>query len=122
MPEIEATLGRETAELLIVQAGSRIMKAVREGDLVARIARNEFLLLLAGLGERQDATRPASAIARAFVEGMLCGLADAVEALEKSGVEINRVFLVGGAAKNPAVGEIASALFGREVLIPEPGE
>ena len=61
-------------------------------------------------------------IARAFVEGMLCGLADAVDALEKSGVEIKRVFLVGGAAKNPAVGEIASALFGREVLIPEPGE
>ena len=61
-------------------------------------------------------------IARAFVEGMLCGLADAVDSLEKSGVEIKRVFLVGGAAKNPAVGEIASALFGREVLIPEPGE
>lgn len=60
--------------------------------------------------------------ARAFVEGMLCGLADAVDALEKSGVEIKRIFLVGGAAKNPAVGEIASALFGREVLIPEPGE
>ncbi len=61
-------------------------------------------------------------IARAFVEGMLCGLADAVDSLDKSGVEIKRVFLVGGAAKNPAVGEIASALFGREVLIPEPGE
>ncbi len=61
-------------------------------------------------------------IARAYIEGMLCGLADAVDALEKAGVEIRRVFLVGGAAKNPAVSHIASALFGREVLVPPAGE
>ncbi len=61
-------------------------------------------------------------IARAYIEGMLCGLADAVDALERAGVEIRRVFLVGGAAKNPAVSEIASALFGREVLVPPAGE
>ncbi len=61
-------------------------------------------------------------IARAYIEGMLCGLADAVDALVQQGVKIERVLLVGGAAKNPAIGEIASALFGREVLIPEPGE
>ena len=61
-------------------------------------------------------------IARAYIEGMLCGLADAVDALEKAGVEIRRVFLVGGAAKNPAVSHSASALFGREVLVPPAGE
>ena len=61
-------------------------------------------------------------IARAYIEGMLCGLADAIDALEKAGVAIQRVFLVGGAAKNPAVSHIASALFGREVLVPPPGE
>lgn len=61
-------------------------------------------------------------IARAYIEGMLCGLADAVDALERAGVEIRRVFLVGGAAKNPAVSEIASALFSREVLVPPAGE
>ena len=60
--------------------------------------------------------------ARAMIEGMLCGLADAVHSLEKLGVSVKRVLLVGGAAKNPAVGEIASALFGREVIIPPPGE
>ena len=60
--------------------------------------------------------------ARAMIEGMLCGLADAVHSLEKLGVAVNRILLVGGAAKNPAVGEIASALFGREVIIPPPGE
>ncbi len=61
-------------------------------------------------------------IARAMIEGMLAGLADAVEALESEGVAINRIFLVGGAAKNPAVAQIASALFGREVIIPPAGE
>ena len=61
-------------------------------------------------------------IARAYIEGMLSGLADAVDALEKAGVEIRRVFLVGGAAKNRAVSHIASALFGREVLVPPAGE
>jgi xylulokinase len=61
-------------------------------------------------------------IARAMIEGRLSGLADAVQALEDLGVEIKRVLIIGGAAKNPAVGQIASALFGRPVLIPPAGE
>jgi xylulokinase len=67
-----------------------------------------------------NATR--SNIARAMIEGMLCGLADAIAALEKNGVSINRVLLVGGGAKSTAVSKIASQIFGREVLVPEPGE
>ena len=61
-------------------------------------------------------------ISRAMVEGMLCGLVDAVDALEKLGVDVKRIILIGGAAKNPAVAQIASALFGREVLLPPAGE
>ena len=61
-------------------------------------------------------------IARAMVEGMLAGLADAVDSLVALGVEVNRILLIGGAAKNPAVPVIASALFGREVLVPPAGE
>ncbi|CAB4753383.1 unannotated protein [freshwater metagenome] len=61
-------------------------------------------------------------IARAMIEGMLCGLVDAVDALEKLGVNVQRILLIGGAAKNPAVAPIASALFGREILIPPAGE
>lgn len=61
-------------------------------------------------------------IARAMIEGMLCGLVDAVDALEQLGVSINRVLLIGGAAKNPAISSIASMLFGREVLVPQAGE
>ena len=61
-------------------------------------------------------------IARAYIEGMLCGLADAVFSLEKLDVAVNRILLVGGAAKNPAVPEIASSIFGRKVIVPPPGE
>jgi xylulokinase len=57
-----------------------------------------------------------------MVEGMLAGLADAVDALVALGVGVNRILLIGGAAKNPAVPVIASALFGREVLVPPAGE
>jgi xylulokinase len=61
-------------------------------------------------------------IARAMIEGMLAGLADAVQALIDLGVEVKRVLIIGGAAKNPAVGQIASALFARPVLVAPPGE
>ena len=61
-------------------------------------------------------------IARAMIEGMLSGLADAVQALSDLGVDIKRVLIIGGAAKNPAVGQIASSLFGRPVVIPPAGE
>ena len=61
-------------------------------------------------------------IARAMVEGMLAGLADAVNSLVELGVGVQRILLIGGAAKNSAVPVIASALFGREVLVPPAGE
>ncbi len=61
-------------------------------------------------------------IARAMIEGMLCGLVDAVTALEKLNVNVQRIILIGGAAKNPAVAKIAASLFGREVLVPPAGE
>jgi len=61
-------------------------------------------------------------IARAMIEGMLCGLADAVQSLIDLGVDVKRILIIGGAAKNPAVGHIASALFGRPVLVPPAGE
>ena len=61
-------------------------------------------------------------MARAYIEGMLCGLADAAESLIRHGVTVDRVLIIGGAAKNPAIGHIAASLFGREVLIPPAGE
>ncbi|MFL6072346.1 MAG: FGGY-family carbohydrate kinase, partial [Mycobacteriales bacterium] len=61
-------------------------------------------------------------LARAAVEGMLCGLADGVEALRAEGVRVGRVLLIGGAARSPAVRAVAAGLFGVPVEVPEPAE
>ncbi|MHA6804187.1 xylulokinase [Salinifilum ghardaiensis] len=61
-------------------------------------------------------------LARAAVEGMLCGLADGVDALRGTGVEVRRVLLIGGAAKSAAVEAVAADLFGVGVEIPDPAE
>ena len=68
-----------------------------------------------------DSWTPAT-VARAAVEGLLCGLADAVEALEAQGAAASRVVLVGGGAASRAVREIAPAVFGRPVHVPPAGE
>ena len=60
-------------------------------------------------------------LARAAVEGLLCGLADALDALVAAGVPVQRAFLVGGAARSEAVARIAPAILGRPVLLPTPG-
>ncbi|GHH76357.1 xylulokinase [Promicromonospora soli] len=65
-------------------------------------------------------TRPH--LARAYIEGMLCGLADGLDALRAQGVSVERVMLIGGAAQSPAVQRIAPQVFGLPIGIPEPGE
>ncbi|MFS2030130.1 FGGY-family carbohydrate kinase, partial [Curtobacterium sp. CT11-45] len=61
-------------------------------------------------------------LARAAVEGMLCALADGLAAVEGTGVTVERLLLIGGAARNEAVRVVAAQVFGRDVLVPEPGE
>ncbi|TDB82258.1 xylulokinase [Micromonospora sp. KC721] len=61
-------------------------------------------------------------LARAAIEGMLCALADGLDALVGQGAQANRIVLVGGGAKSEAVRRIAPALFGKPVLVPPPGE
>ena len=61
-------------------------------------------------------------LARAAVEGMLCNLADGVDALRDQGSPVERVLLIGGAANSPAVRAVAADLFGVPVAVPEPGE
>jgi xylulokinase len=60
--------------------------------------------------------------ARAAVEGMLCGLADAMDALVAQGCRVDRVLLIGGGARSSAVRELAPMVLGRPVAVPEPGE
>ncbi|HEV7871445.1 MAG TPA: xylulokinase [Modestobacter sp.] len=61
-------------------------------------------------------------LARAAVEGLLCGLADGLEAIAAQGNPVRRVFLVGGGARSEAVRRLAPAVLGVPVLAPPPGE
>jgi xylulokinase len=72
-------------------------------------------------GMRRESMKPEH-LARAAVEGMLCGLADALEVLRERGVQVERVFLLGPVADLPAVQAAAPALFGARVLVPEPAD
>ena len=65
-------------------------------------------------------TRPN--LARAAIEGMLSALAAGLGAVTDLGVEANRVLLIGGAAQNPAVQQIAAQVFGLPIDVPLPGE
>lgn len=61
-------------------------------------------------------------LARASVEGLLCGLADGIDALVAQGLHVRRVLLVGGGAQSRAVQELAPAVLGAPVVVPAPGE
>lgn len=68
-----------------------------------------------GTGTREN-------IARASIEGMLRGLGVGKEILEANGFDINKIFLIGGAAANPAVQQIAREMFGSGVTVPAANE
>ena len=61
-------------------------------------------------------------LARAAVEGLLCGLADGIDALVEQGSTVDRVLLVGGGAASEAVRRIAPTVLGRPVHVPAPAE
>jgi len=61
-------------------------------------------------------------LARAAIEGMLCGLAAGLDAIRETGVETTRILLIGGAAANPGVQAIAAQVFDLPVQVPAPGE
>jgi xylulokinase len=75
--------------------------------------------LMSGL--RSDVSR--EQMARASVEGVVCGLLDGVDALQAVGVPTDgRVLLLGGGAKSDAYRSVAAHLLGREVVIPDADE
>jgi xylulokinase len=63
-----------------------------------------------------------SNLARAAIEGMLCGLSGGLDALRGQGCTATRLLLIGGAVQNPAVQAIAAQVFDLPVVIPSPGE
>ncbi|GAA2687747.1 FGGY family carbohydrate kinase [Streptomyces lunalinharesii] len=72
-------------------------------------------------GMRRESMKPEH-MARAAVEGMLCGLADALDVLRSRGVAVRRVFLLGAAAELGAVQAAAPGLFEAQVVVPQPAE
>lgn len=66
-------------------------------------------------------TTPAH-LARAAIEGVLCGLADGLDAITTLGCATRRLLLIGGAARNEGVARIAAEVFDVPVVVPEPGE
>lgn len=72
-------------------------------------------------GLRRESMKPEH-MARAAFEGMLCGLADALDVLRHRGVEIRRIFLLGPAAELPAVQALGPAILGAPVVIPAPAD
>ena len=61
-------------------------------------------------------------LARAAVEGLLCLLGVGVEAQRAQGVEIDHIALIGGGARLEVLRELAPAVLGVPVSVPEPGE
>ncbi|GAA3538387.1 xylulokinase [Amycolatopsis ultiminotia] len=61
-------------------------------------------------------------VARAAVEGMVCGLAAGLDAVRAQGMDVRRVQLIGGGAQSAAVRAVAPIVLGLPVVIPEAGE
>lgn len=61
-------------------------------------------------------------IARAAVEGMLCGVGEGIQALKRLGAQPKMIRLIGGGAQSEAVRRVAPTVFGIPVIVPEHGE
>ncbi len=118
-----ALLGVDLAELdrlaLAAEpgAGGLVLLPYLEGERTPN--RPSATGALAGLTGR-NAT-PAN-LARAVVEGMLCGLADGLDGLVAQGVPVRRVLLLGGGSRSAAVRALAPTVFGVPVTTLAPAE
>ena len=61
-------------------------------------------------------------MARAAIEGMLCNLAEGLDAIRGQDFDPEAISMIGGAGLNPAVQRIAAEVFGLPLRIPEPAE
>jgi len=98
-------------------AGGLVLVPYLEGERTPNLpeATGSIHGLTLGSANRED-------LARAAVEGLLCGLADGMAAVTASGAEPRRVLLVGGAAASEAVRTSAPQVLGLPVDLPPPGE
>lgn len=98
-------------------AGGLVLLPYLEGERTPNLPNARGSLL----GLTLDTATPET-FARATVEGLLCGLADGLDALRRVGVAVSRAALVGGGARSRAVQELAAGLLGIPVTVPAPAE
>lgn len=98
-------------------AGGLVLVPYLEGERTPNLP--DATGTLAGL-TLANATR--EDVARATVEGLWCGLADALDAVRAQGVVVDSALLVGGAARSRAVRQIAPTVLGIDITVPKPGE
>ncbi len=65
---INDTLGHEVGDQMLKQVAERLLAAVRGGDTVARLAGDEFSIVLADMAHADDAARVAQKILDAFAQ------------------------------------------------------
>ncbi|OHV35019.1 MULTISPECIES: xylulokinase [Pseudofrankia] len=97
-------------------AGGLALLPFLDGERTPNLPRSRGLL--AGIS-RGNLSR--ENLARSAVEGVLCGLAVGVDALRQHGVLVRRAVLVGGGSRSRAVRQIAPAVLGLPVALPDPG-
>jgi xylulokinase len=118
-----AVLGVELAELdqLALRApagaGGLVLLPYLDGERTPNLP--DASGLLAGL--RLSNMEPEN-LARAAVEGVLCGLADGLDALRAQGIPVQRVLLVGGGSRSAAVQALAPLILDAPMEVPEPAE
>lgn len=109
-------LGRLALEAAPGASGA-VLQPYFEGERTPNLPNATATLFGLSLASTTRAT-----IARAAIEGMLCGLADGLDAVRRHGVLAARLLLTGGAAHNAAVSSIAAQVFDVPVVIPRPAE
>lgn len=67
---LEDRYGRIVADVARAEAAGRLVAAVRQGDVVARISAQTFVLLCSGIRETADAAGIAERVAAAFDESL----------------------------------------------------
>lgn len=63
---VNDTLGHGTGDLLLTAAAERLKCCLREGDMLARMGGDEFIVALPDIGSAEDAVRSARRVLKAF--------------------------------------------------------
>lgn len=98
--EVNDTLGHDAGDLLIAEAGKRMMGAVRSGDSVARIGGDEFAMLIAAPVQASDIDHICRRLLQIFAEPIIklqggsvpCGVSIGVAGFPQDGRDTTSLY------------------------------